>query len=99
EGAAGNVRAGRVVAGTSGPATVATVSTTGLVTGVSAGPATVTATSEGKTGSAAITVNAVVASVTVTPASASLTVGGTVQLAATPKDASGNALAARGVTW
>src|SRR5439155_88574 len=97
--AAGNVLTGRVVTWTSGTPTVATVSATGLVTGVSAGTATVTATSEGKTGSAARTVNAVVASVTVTPASASVAVGGTVQLAATPKDASGNALSGRVVTW
>src|SRR2546426_752230 len=97
--AVGNVLTGRVVTWTSGTPTVATVSATGLVTGVSAGPATVTAASEGKTGSSAITVNAVVASVTVTPASASVAVGGTVQLAATPKDASGNTLSGRVVTW
>src|SRR2546422_5414182 len=97
--AVGNVLTGRVVTWTSGTPTVATVSATGLVSGVSAGTATVTAASEGKTGSSAITVNAVVASVTVTPASASVAVGGTVQLAATPKDASGNTLSGRVVTW
>jgi ricin-type beta-trefoil lectin protein/Big-like domain-containing protein len=40
-----------------------------------------------------------VAAVAVSPASASLTVGGTQQLSATPKDASGNALTGRAVTW
>ena len=40
-----------------------------------------------------------VASVTVSPATASLTVGQTVQLAATPRDANGSALAGRVVTW
>ena len=97
--AAGNVLTGRVVTWTSGTPTVATVSATGLVTGVSAGTATVTATSEGKTGSAAITVTAPVASVTVTPASASVAVSSTVQLAATTKDAAGNVLTGRVVTW
>src|SRR5213596_2374206 len=97
--AAGNVLTGRVVTWTSGTPTVATVSATGLVTGVSAGTATVTATSEGKTGSAAITVTATVASVTVAPASASVGVSGTVQLAATMKDAAGNVLTGRVVTW
>src|SRR5205823_5650810 len=40
-----------------------------------------------------------VASVTVTPASATVTTGSTVQLTATPKDANGNSLAGRTVTW
>ncbi|HYT99947.1 MAG TPA: Ig-like domain-containing protein [Gemmatimonadales bacterium] len=97
--AAGNVLTGRVVTWASGTPTVVTVSATGLVTGVSGGTATVTAISEGKTGSAAITVTVPVAAVTVTPASASVAVGGTVQLAATPKDASGNTLSGRVVTW
>ncbi|PYO38354.1 MAG: hypothetical protein DMD29_13645 [Gemmatimonadetes bacterium] len=59
-----------------------------------------TATSEGKNGTAVLTVsNVPVASVTVAPASASVTVGQTAQLTATPKDASGNPLAGRVVTW
>src|SRR2546421_12622351 len=40
-----------------------------------------------------------VASVTVTPSSASGQVGQTVQLTATPRDASGNPLSGRAVTW
>src|SRR5207249_347148 len=40
-----------------------------------------------------------VASVEVSPASASVQVGTTVQLAATPKDTSGNPLTDRTVTW
>src|SRR2546428_13377125 len=42
---------------------------------------------------------AAVASVAVSPASAALQVGQTVQLAATPQDTSGNPLAGRAVTW
>src|SRR5205814_1441854 len=59
-----------------------------------------TATSEGQNGAAAITVTPVpVASVTVTPATAGVAVGSTVQLTATPKDANGNPLTGRVVTW
>jgi len=56
--AAGNTLAGRLVTWSTTAAGVATVSASGLVTGVAAGAATITATSEGKSGSAAITVTA-----------------------------------------
>src|SRR2546428_8255960 len=56
--------------------------------------------SEGQSGLATVTVtNVPVASVAVGPASASVTVGQTVQLTATPKDASGNPLSGGVVTW
>src|SRR5207245_300831 len=59
-----------------------------------------TATSEGQSGTASITVaGAPVASVTVTPPSASVPAGQTVQLTATLKDANGNVLTGRTVTW
>src|SRR2546426_506737 len=81
-------------------AAIATVSATGLVTGVAAGAATITATSEGKSGTASVTVaNVPVASVTVSPTAPNMYVGGTVQLTATPKDAAGNVLTGRVVTW
>lgn len=54
--AGGNALAGRTVAWTTSDATKATVSNTGLVTGVAAGTATITATSEGHAGATAITV-------------------------------------------
>src|SRR5439155_26943169 len=58
------------------------------------------ATSEGQSGSSSITVsNAPVASVAVTPAAASVQVGQTMQLAATPKDANGNPLSGRIISW
>ncbi len=98
--AGGNALSGRVVTWTTNNAAVAAVSPSGLVTGVAAGPATITATSEGQSGAAAVTVSVVpVASVTVSPATASVQVGQTAQLAATPKDASGNALSGRVVMW
>src|SRR5438067_10795671 len=40
-----------------------------------------------------------VASVVVSPATASLLVGQTTQLTATPKDANGNTLSGRAITW
>src|SRR5690349_17849694 len=76
--ASGNPLSGRVVTWATSNAAVATVSTTGLVSAVGAGSATITATSEGKSGTSALTVtNAPVASVTVSPAAASLAVGAT----------------------
>src|SRR5216117_4022193 len=98
--AGGTALTGRVVTwGSSNPA-VATVNGSGLVTGMAAGPATITATSEGQSGSAALTVTTVpVASVVVSPATASRQVGQTVQLTATPQDAGGTALTGRVVTW
>jgi hypothetical protein len=79
---------------------VASVSTTGVVTAVAPGSATITATVEGINATAAITVsNVPVAAVSVTPATASLTVGGTHQLTAGARDAAGNVLTGRAVTW
>ncbi len=100
EDSAGNPLAGRAVTWTSNSSGVASVSASGLVQGVTAGSATISATSGGKTGTAAITVQAVpVALVTVSPASVTVLVGQTVQLTATPKDAGGNPLAGRSVAW
>ena len=97
---AGNVLSGRTLTWATSSATVATVSTTGLVTAKAAGSATITATSEGKSGTATVTVTvAPVASVAVSPSSSSLQLGGTVQLSATLKDAAGNVLTGRVVTW
>jgi len=97
--AGGTALAGRVVTWTSSNPAVALVGGSGLVTGVAAGSTTITATSEGKSGAATVTVTQPVASVTVAPASASVTAGQTVQLTATPRDASGNALTGRLVMW
>ena len=56
--AAGNALTGRTVTWSSSSTSVATVSGTGLVSGVAAGTATITATSEGVSGTSAITVTA-----------------------------------------
>jgi len=95
----GNVLTGRAVTWASNNSAV-TVNGNGLVTGAGSGSATITATSEGKSGTATVTVTTVpVASVTVTPASANLQTGQTVQLTATARDASGNPLSGRVMTW
>src|SRR5712691_2000792 len=57
---AGSALIGRPVTWASNAPAVATVDGNGVVTGMVAGPATITATSEGQSGSAAITVSAVV---------------------------------------
>src|SRR5207248_6857681 len=96
----GNTLTGRTVTWTSSNTAWATVSSSGVVTGVTAGTATITGTSEGQSGTAVITVtNVPVASVTVSPASGSVPVGQTLQLSATPKDAGGKVLTGRTVTW
>jgi hypothetical protein len=96
----GNVLTGRTVVWTTGSAAVARVTSGGLVQGVATGQVTITATSEGRTGTAAITVIlAPVATVTVTPSAATLQTGSTLQLLATLRDASGNVLTGRTVSW
>src|SRR2546426_913599 len=96
----GNPLSGRTVTWSSSNTSVAIADVNGNVTGLAPGSATVTATSEGKPGAAAITVTSVpVASVTASPASASVPEGQTVQLTATPRDANGNPLTGRVLSW
>jgi uncharacterized protein YjdB len=98
--ASGNTLTGRTVTWSSSAPSVASVSTSGMVTAVAAGSATITATSEGKSGTASISVTIVpVASVVVTPATSSLVIAATVQLSATTKDSAANVLTGRSVTW
>jgi uncharacterized protein YjdB len=99
----GVVLTGRVIGWNSGNTSIATVSSTGLVTGIAGGSVSITAGSEGQTASAAVTVSAPapapVATVSVSPASSSVQVGGTLQLSATTRDASGSVLTGRVVRW
>jgi hypothetical protein len=86
--AAGEPLNGRTITWSSDAPQFATVSSTGLVTGVAIGAATITATSEGISGSASVTVTSTRCGGVgqVTPAS-SVSHWGTVQLIATAKDA------------
>lgn len=105
--ASGNVLSGRTVTWSSSATNIATVSSAGVISGVGAGTAMVTATSEGQTAQVSVTVTRpAVASITLAPASATLLVGvvdstslGIANLTATPKDASGHALSGRTITW
>jgi uncharacterized protein YjdB len=106
--ASGNLLTGRSISWSSSSPGVASVSNTGLVSGVAAGgPVTITATSEGRSGTSAVTVTAPppppppapVATVALAPATASIQVGQGAQLVATLRDAAGNLLTGRTITW
>ena len=91
---------GRVFSWASSNTGVAAVTSLGVVHGISPGTATITGTSEGKSATATVTVVlAPVASVTITPGTGTVGLGETLQLTATVKDAGGNTLTGRTVTW
>ncbi|HXT14923.1 MAG TPA: Ig-like domain-containing protein [Gemmatimonadaceae bacterium] len=100
--ASGSVVTGRPITWASSNAAVATVDANGVARGVAAGTVQITATIGGVTGSASLTVAAVVvkvATVTVSLASTTITVGQTTQATATLRDASGTVLTGRAITW
>ena len=100
--AGGNVLGGRTITWSSSAQAVATVSTSGVVTAVGAGTAQIRATSEGKSGEVAVTVNPPVAVASVSISNSpgfSLITGSTLQLSASARDAQGNALAGRTIAW
>lgn len=97
--AEGNTLAGRDVDWSSDNDDIASVSSNGKVLALAAGAATITATSEGKKGTAKITVVVAVNAVTVEPDSTSVVIGNTVTLVATVRDADGNAIDGRDVAW
>jgi hypothetical protein len=79
---------------------VATVGTSGLVTGIAPGTATIRAVAGGVEGSMQVTVTPVpVASVAVSPDAVTLQATEKRQLAATARDAGGTVLAGRAVAW
>jgi uncharacterized protein YjdB len=95
------VLTGRTLSWSSANTAVATVdAATGVITGAAAGTSVISATSEGKTGTATMTVTAApVAVVSVTLASSTITVGATTQASAVVKDAAGNVLSGRTIAW
>ncbi len=89
----------RSVAWSSSAPTIATVSADGAVTAVGNGTASITATVEGVSGTAAITVVDPVASVLVTPTAVTLPAGASEQMTASGRDAKGASLTGRPVAW
>ncbi|MBL0939039.1 MAG: Ig-like domain-containing protein [Gemmatimonadaceae bacterium] len=100
--AQGAVLSGRTITWASSATTIATVSASGVVTGVAAGSARISATSEGRSADVEVTVTAPVipvAAVAVTPTTASIAIGATTTLAAEARDAQGAVLQGRAITW
>jgi uncharacterized protein YjdB len=98
--ASGAVVTGRQTTWSSSNETIAIVSASGLVTGVAAGSVTITATIDGRAGTAAINVAPQpVASVAITPTADTAIVGERVTFRATALDAQNNPLADRFVLW
>jgi uncharacterized protein YjdB len=96
----GNLLSNRTVLWSSGNTNVATVDAQGQVQGRGVGSATISAISEGKIGTATVNVTLVpVWSVTVSPTSFTLHPGEQTQLTATLRDAAGNVLTGRTVSW
>ncbi len=98
--AQGNVLLRQVTWTTSDP-TVALVTPDGLVLGISpGGPVVITATVAGTTGTAVVAViPALIANIIITPDSANLVIGSTVQFAAQIQDEFGIPVTDRTVTW
>ena len=96
----GNLLYNRVVNWAASPTSVATVSG-GIVQCVAPGTAAITATIANKADTGKVVVSPVpVASVSLVPSGTqSCLIGGAVQLTAAPKDANGNPLTGRSVTW
>jgi ketosteroid isomerase-like protein len=90
----------RAVSWESSDERVVRVTQSGVVIAVGEGTARITASSEGRSGAASVTVTPIaVASLVVTPSTQTLQAGDAVQLSATASDAAGNVLAGRPVAW
>jgi YVTN family beta-propeller protein len=98
--AKGTAIAGKTVVWTTSDESVATVSTTGVVTAVANGTCTIRATSDGIVGVASLTVSQAAATVEVSPPSATLaSLGETIQLSATARDANNHPVVGASVVW
>ncbi len=97
----GSVVTGRPVTWSSDNGAAASVSPSGVVTGLSQGAAHIQATVDGQSGVAVVFSGALaaVASVEIKPNSAMVAIGGLVQLSAVLRDAAGSVLPFRPITW
>lgn len=96
---AGNLLHGRDVIWTSSDTPIATIDDEGVVSGHRGGQATITASSEGVSASAQLLVADPVASVEILPAALTVDIMQIKQLSAVARDAAGNVLDGRLVTW
>lgn len=96
---AGTILTEHVVTWSSTNETVATVSESGLVSGLSDGATVVTAASGGKSGSATVTVRTAVEAIEIRPAAAVISVSETLELVAITRDKDGNVLTGRQIVW
>ena len=88
------------VAWSSAAPAIASVTATGIVTGVSVGSATITASSGGKQGTAGVSViPPTVATVAVSLAATTVELGRTTQAIAVLRDAANNVLSGRAIAW
>ena len=99
EDAAGQPIQARVISWTSSDESIATISSTGLLTGLRPGNATATATVTRKSATAPILVLAPVAALHVAPGTVTLHPQDTLQLTATITDSIGHPLEGRSVVW
>ncbi len=101
--ASGNVIPGLTITWQSNNAAVATVSSTGLVTGVTNGSAVISANIGGFLGTSNVTVQTAIvlgpSSVAVSPTSATVGIGRTQQFTATATDSTGNTFPNATATW
>jgi len=96
----GNALTGRNLVWSSNNSAVATVSANGLVTGVSDGTATISATAGSIVGTGTVTVRSSVASIALTPSTAELILGrAPVTLTASVRSSAGRELTDRPVQW
>lgn len=96
----GNPLVGKTVTWSSSATGVATVDNAGIVSGVSAGSATISAAADGVTGTLAITVVPIpVSGVYIDNRAPSVRQGGTAQLTAIAQDAIGRTLTDRTINW
>lgn len=97
---AGRPLVGRAVTWSTSQANIATVSSSGVVAALGSGTATITASSEGRNGSATIVVDApTVNRVEITPATATVSEGGAFRLTANVYDSRGNVIPGAPVAW
>ena len=97
--AAGTTLSGATVAWASSNDQVATITANGILTGVGIGATSVSATSGNVSGSAEITVRQTLGSISILPATATLSVGATQLLTATVRDTRGNIVPGSSVAW